>query len=175
MWSFGSPNKVLSLSQGNTASPRHGAGSSNKTTARIIVPPSFIAHTFGHTFGQCFAIFPHSDVDMWGRDKIIRFRKVWQSLNSYKEYLFGFETLVFATLHRLYMHKQLVTVQRQRKTWNRITRPLKKVDMTTLIRLMWWACGYSIRHLCELEGNWCIRPLKISWEQLVKNNCYKLS
>ncbi len=148
MSSFGSPNKVLSLSQRNTASPWHGADGSNNTTVRIIVPPSFIAHIFG----QCFAIFPHSDVDMWGRVKMSRFRKVWQSLNSYKEYLFGFETLVFATLHRLYMHKQRLTVQRQRKTWNRIIRPLKKVDMTTLIRLMWWACGYSIRHLCDLRG-----------------------
>ncbi len=25
-----------------------------------------------------------------------RFRRAWQSLNFYKEYLFGFETLVFA-------------------------------------------------------------------------------
>ncbi len=41
--SFGSPNKVLSLSQRNTASPGHGAGGSNNTTARIIVPPSFFA------------------------------------------------------------------------------------------------------------------------------------
>uniref|UniRef100_A0A671QU41 E3 ubiquitin-protein ligase listerin n=1 Tax=Sinocyclocheilus anshuiensis TaxID=1608454 RepID=A0A671QU41_9TELE len=33
-------------------------------------------------------IFPHSDIDM----------RAWTSLNFYKEYLFGFETLVFATL-----------------------------------------------------------------------------
>ncbi len=39
--SFGSPNKVLSPSQRNTASPGHGASGSNNTTARIIVPPSF--------------------------------------------------------------------------------------------------------------------------------------
>ncbi len=52
--SFGSPNKVLSLSQGNTASPRHGAGGSNNTTARIIVPPSFIAYTFR----QCYTNLP---------------------------------------------------------------------------------------------------------------------
>ncbi len=37
-------------------------------------------------------IFPHSDVDMW-------------SLNFCKEYLFGFETLVFATLGILSMHE----------------------------------------------------------------------
>ncbi len=38
------------------------------------------------------------------------------SLNFYKEYLFGFETLVFATLGILYMHNQLVTLQRESKT-----------------------------------------------------------
>ncbi len=56
--SFGSPNKVLSLSQWNTASPGHGV--SNNTTARIKVRPSFIVYTFG----RC--ISPHRDVDMWG-------------------------------------------------------------------------------------------------------------
>ncbi len=44
-----------------------------------------------------------------------RFRGAWQSLNFYKEYLFGFETLVFVTSGILSMHKQLVTLQRERK------------------------------------------------------------
>ncbi len=35
------------------------------------------------------------------------FRGAWQSLYFYKEYLFGFETLVFATLHILSKHNQL--------------------------------------------------------------------
>ncbi len=48
----------------------------------------------------------------------------WTSLNFYKEYLFGFETLVFATLGISSMHEQLVTLQRERKTWNRIIRAL---------------------------------------------------
>ncbi len=34
--------------------------------------------------------------------------------NFYNDYLFGFEALIFATLQILYMHKQLVTLQRQR-------------------------------------------------------------
>ncbi len=51
-------------------------------------------------------ISPHSDVDMWGRVWMSRFRKAWQSRNFYKEYLFGFETLIFATLQIVYMHKQ---------------------------------------------------------------------
>ncbi len=34
--------------------------------------------------------------------------------NFDKEYLFGFETLVFATSGILSMHKQLVTLQRER-------------------------------------------------------------
>ena len=37
------------------------------------------------------------------------------SLNFYKEYLFGFETLVFATLGILSIHEQLLTLQRERK------------------------------------------------------------
>ncbi len=36
------------------------------------------------------------------------FRGAWQSLNFDKEYLFGFETLVFATSGILSMHNQLV-------------------------------------------------------------------
>ncbi len=46
------------------------------------------------------------------------------SLNFDKEYLFGFETLVFATSGILSMHKQLVTLQRESKTWNRIIWPI---------------------------------------------------
>ncbi len=52
--SFGSPNKVVSLSQRNTVSPGHGAGGSNNTTARIKITPSF----FAYTFGRCFANLP---------------------------------------------------------------------------------------------------------------------
>ncbi len=52
--SFGSPNKVLSLSQQNTASPGHGAGGSNNTTARIKIKPSL----FAYTFGRCYANLP---------------------------------------------------------------------------------------------------------------------
>ncbi len=38
------------------------------------------------------------------------FRGEWTSLTFYKEYLFGFETLVFATSGILSMHEQLVTL-----------------------------------------------------------------
>ncbi len=41
-------------------------------------------------------------------------------LTFIKNIFFGFETLVFATLLILYVHEQLVTLQRQRKTWNQI-------------------------------------------------------
>ncbi len=47
--------------------------------------------------GCIVQIFPHRDVDMWGRVWMSRFRRAWTSLNFDKEYLFGFETLVFAT------------------------------------------------------------------------------
>uniref|UniRef100_A0A672M8W9 AP-5 complex subunit beta-1 n=1 Tax=Sinocyclocheilus grahami TaxID=75366 RepID=A0A672M8W9_SINGR len=52
-------------------------------------------------------IFPHSEVDMWGHVRMSHFRGAWQSLNFDKEYLFGFETLVFATSGILSMHNQL--------------------------------------------------------------------
>ncbi len=42
-----------------------------------------------------------------------RFRGAWTSLNFDKEYLFGFETLVFVTSGILSMNKQLVTLQRE--------------------------------------------------------------
>ncbi len=37
----------------------------------------------------------------------------WTFLDFYKEYLFGFETLVLATLWILSMNEQLVTLQRK--------------------------------------------------------------
>ncbi len=74
--------------------------------------------------GGIMQISPHRDVDMWGRVWMSRFRGAWQNLNFDKEYLFGFETLVFATSGILSMHNQLVTLQRERKTWNRNIWPL---------------------------------------------------
>ncbi len=53
-----------------------------------------------------------------------RCRTAWSSLNFDKEYLFGFETLVFVTSGIWSLHNQLVTLQRERKAWNRITWPL---------------------------------------------------
>ena len=50
-------------------------------------------------------IFPHTDVEMWGCVRTSRFRGAWQSLNFDKEYLFGFETLVFATLQIFFIHQ----------------------------------------------------------------------
>ncbi len=44
--------------------------------------------------GGITQIFPHLDIDMWGCVWMSRFREAWQSLNFYKEYFFGFETLV---------------------------------------------------------------------------------
>ncbi len=42
-----------------------------------------------------------------------RFRGAWQNLNFDKEYLFGFETLVFATSGVLSVQEQLVTPMRK--------------------------------------------------------------
>ncbi len=70
-------NKVLSHF---FFSPQHGAGGSNNTTARIIVPPSFTAYTFG----RCFANHPtpwrrRGGVFKWavlgGRGRVLTFIK----------------------------------------------------------------------------------------------------
>ncbi len=119
--SFGSPNKVLSLSQRNPASSGHGAGGSNNTTARIKITPSFIAFMFV----WCYANLPTS----WRRHVGVclneRFRGAWQSLNFYKEYLFWFETLIFATLQISYMHTQLVTPKTKDNMISHHVTPLK--------------------------------------------------
>ncbi len=49
----------------------------NNATARLKVTPSF----FAYTFGRCYKIFRHSDVDLRGHVWIRCFRKVWTSLD----------------------------------------------------------------------------------------------
>ena len=65
-----------------------------------------------------------------------RFRGAWTSLNFYKEYLFGFETLVFATSQIFFMHQELVTLQREEKFEFHHMTPLKaelfKISSTNL-------------------------------------------
>ena len=64
--------------------------------------------------GSVMQIFPQTDVEMWGHVRTSRFRGAWTSVNFYKEYLFGFETLVFAT-SQIFIHQELETLQRERK------------------------------------------------------------
>ncbi len=111
---------------------------------RIIVTPSFIAYTF---FGSILLIFSHHDVDMWGRVWMSHFRGAWTSLYFYKEYLFGFETLVFATSGILSVHEQLVTLQRERKTWN----------MTPLRNIMYYIYIYIYLLLLFCLSKMCSR------------------
>ncbi len=111
--SFGSPNKVLSLSH-----LKHSVSRTWRRRQQYYSENNFCLLSLCVRLGSVLLIFPHRDVDMWGRVWISRFRGAWQSLNFYKEYLFGFKTLVFATSRILSMHKQLVTLQRE--TWNRI-------------------------------------------------------
>ncbi len=61
-----------------------------------------------------------------------RFRKAWTSLNFDKEYLFGFETLVFAASGILSMHEQLVTPQRERTLEITSYDPFTKVGRCSL-------------------------------------------
>ncbi len=74
-------------------------------------------------------ISPHRDVDMWGRVWMSHFRGAWQSLNFDKEYLFGFETLVFATSGILSIHNQPVTLPKRKEN-------LESHHMTPLRKLL---------------------------------------
>ncbi len=52
-------------------------------------------------------------IDYW---KLVKSSHYISPLNFYEEYLFGFETLVFAVLGISSLNKQFVTLQRERKT-----------------------------------------------------------
>ena len=77
-------------------------------------------------------IFPHRDADMWERVRMSHFRRAWLTLNFYKEYLFGFETLVFATSQIFFMHQELVTLQRERKLEIAAYDPFKQFSLNKL-------------------------------------------
>ncbi len=62
---------------------------------------------------------------MWRRVWMRRLRGAWQNLNFDKEYLFGFETLVFATSGILSLHNQLVNTPKRKQN-------LKSQNMTPL-------------------------------------------
>ncbi len=66
---------------------------------------------------------PHLDA-MNSKTSILFFRGRVLAEESDKEYLFGFETLVFPTSGILSMHNRLLTLHRERKTCNRIIWPL---------------------------------------------------
>ncbi len=85
------------------------------------ITPSF----FAYTFGRCFANLPTQWRRHVGRVWMSCFRGAWSSLNFDKEYLFGFETLVFATSGILSMHNQLVNTPKRKKN-------LKSHHMTPL-------------------------------------------
>ncbi len=54
------------------------------------VLPDTAASTLLRLLKPCLTqIFPHRDVDMWGRVWMSRFRGAWQSLNFDIEYIFG--------------------------------------------------------------------------------------
>ncbi len=82
------------------------------------------------------------------------------SLNFYKEYLFGFETLVFATLGISSMHNQLVTLQRERKNeiasydpFNKYPLNSSKVTVKTFIMLKNQIIKYHIFHKSIKQHN----------------------
>ncbi len=71
-----------------------------------------------YIFGWCYANLP----TLWRRHVggCLNEPRAWSTLNFDKEYLFVFETLIFVTSGILSIHKQLVTLKRERSTLNHI-------------------------------------------------------
>ncbi len=65
------------------------------------------------------------------------FRGTWQSLNFDKEYLFGFETFVFATSGIVSMYNQLLTLQEKDKLEITSYDPFKEITLIQLTRTHW--------------------------------------
>ncbi len=81
-------------------------------------------------------------------------RKAWLSLNFDKEFLFGFENLVFGTSGILSMHKQLVTLQRESKTWKKLTAEI----INNYIFIIMMIC--NITKFSKLGNDvWCFQHL----------------
>ncbi len=99
-------------------------------------------------------IFPHHDVDMWGCVWMSRFSG---SLNFDKEYFFGFETLVFATSGIVSIHNQLVTLQRERQTWNCIISPplTNYLNIKLMSKLRLCLKKKRKRNALQIEKNTC--------------------
>ncbi len=150
---------MLLLSHRNTQRLPDMAAS---TLLRLLKPRllSLLEHLGGIT-----QIFPHRDVDMWGRIWMSRFRGAWTSLNFYKEYLFGFSLCNFRDL--IYAqtvcntpkrkenwkshHMTPLTAYRLFSWWNifqKITFSRQKLHKTVLKVVIWWKLcgGYSVRH-----------------------------
>ncbi len=86
-------------------------------------------------------ISPHHDVDMWGRVSMSRFRgrsRILTLINN----IYFFETLVFATSGILSINKQLVTLHRESKAWNRIKWPIK--NNSANIHIFGWTTSSSL-------------------------------
>ncbi len=134
MWISLSLSLSLSLTHTYTRNTQCLPDMTASTLLRLLKPRllSLCEH-----LGGIKQIFPHCDVDMWGRVWMSCFMGRGTVLTLIKN-LFGFETLVFATLGILSMHEQLVTLQRERKTWNRIIGNLKgkKLSLITSIHPM---------------------------------------
>ncbi len=74
-----------------------------------------------------------------------RFRGAWQSLNFDKEYLFGFETLVFATAGILSRNNQIVILQKRKVN-------LKSHHMTHLTVVCYWILHLPVKLTSTLKS-----------------------
>ncbi len=94
-------------------------------------------------------IFPHRDIDILGRVWMSRFRWAWTSLNFYKEYLFGFETYVFATSGIISTHNQLVKVVPKRK---QNLKPHHMTPLTYKVHINTIFCIRNLPHSAKINS-----------------------
>ncbi len=96
-----------------------------------------------------------------GRVWMSRFRRVWMSLNFYKEYLFGFETLVFATL-RIYAQTACNTPKRKENLKLHHMTPLKLKLQTASFKQS-ALNGFLILYMVNFLSNVCFGQNSTKW------------
>ncbi len=105
----------------------------------------------------------------WHRHVGACFRRAWQSLNFYKEYLFGFETLVFVTSGILSIYAQTAcnTPKRKQNLKSHLYDPFKTKRILIRVHkskiLSWLAAKLSSYYTRNRHRKHCDKWLNMSY------------
>ncbi len=122
---FGRPNKVILLSYRNT---QHLPDTAASTLLRLLKPRLL---SLSEHLGAITHLFPHRDVDMWGRVWMSCFRGVQRSLYFYKESLWVWDFSFCNFRDLIYARTACNT--------SKIKKNLKLHHMTPLIKSVTWS------------------------------------